>query len=203
MYKYGKIGVIGRFKPLHNYTASLLEKLCRESEEVIIGIGSSNKYNRFNPFTAKETKGMIDVFLSKKYNNYKIVCIPDSGHIAKYRNGEKWKKDILKKFGNLDFFVTGNEYVKTLLEKNYKIVDSYELLGIKKNGFHSTDVRIEIAKNGDLKKFVPKEVADYLEKKKLIERFRKEFGKETLENIRDASLNDESLEEEMKKVSSI
>ena len=43
--KLGTIGLIGRFKPLHLGASVLLESACEKAEKVIIGIGSSNKYN--------------------------------------------------------------------------------------------------------------------------------------------------------------
>lgn len=54
--KFRKLGAIGRFKPLHLGAAAMLEALCENAEEVVIGIGSSNKYNLRNPFTAEESR---------------------------------------------------------------------------------------------------------------------------------------------------
>ena len=51
--KLGRVGFIGRFKPLHKAAAIVLEEICKRSDHVIIGIGSANKYNYRNPFTAE------------------------------------------------------------------------------------------------------------------------------------------------------
>lgn len=55
----GAVGFIGRFKPLHNGAALALETLCEQADKVKIGIGSVNKYNLRNPFTAEESQEMI------------------------------------------------------------------------------------------------------------------------------------------------
>ena len=55
----GRVGLVGRFKPLHIGGFNLLDEACKKSDYVIIGIGSVNKYNSRNPFTPVETRQMI------------------------------------------------------------------------------------------------------------------------------------------------
>ena len=187
----GKVGTIGRFKPLHKGAQLMLETLCSEADEVIIGIGSSNKYDVRNPFTAEETEEMINSSLSG-YDNYSIVHVPDFAHLGpKYQNGQAWRENVLNEFGNLDYFVAENGYVKKLLSEDYEIVNPVTLIAkenqIKISG---TMVRIEMAKNGDWQSLVSETVAQYLTKptgnpeyNNLVERFRNEFGLETLSSM--------------------
>lgn len=173
---FGIIGLIGRWKPLHIGGYSLLEAVCEKSDKVLIGIGSSNRYDLRNPFTAQETEEMIRISLSPKHSNYRIIHIPD------FCNEDKWVKYVLKKFGKLDCYVSGNQYVNQLLETHYKIIHPFDIIPKEKQvELNSTKVRIEIARGGDWKKLVPNEVSEYLESSGLIERFIREFGKETLE----------------------
>ncbi len=184
MTKLGTVGVIGRFKPLHNGGAVMLETLCENADLVKIGIGSSNRYNARNPFTAEESKEMIDRLLSKKYSNYEFIFVQDFGHIPEYSDGQKWKQSIVEQYGKLDCFVTGNEYVASLLESNYKIIHPGDLIPEDKQvRLRATEVRVEMARFGDWKKLVPNEVSDYLEANGLVERFKKEFGLETLAKL--------------------
>lgn len=177
----GRVGVVGRFKPLHNGGALMLEAICEKADEVIIGIGSSNKYNLRNPFTPEESKEMIEKFLSQRFSNYKIIFIPDFAHIQEYDDGQKWREYIKKEFGKLDYFVSGNEYVSKLLEKDYKVIHPAELISEDKRIIlKATEVRVEIAKVGNWKSLVPNVVAEYLENSGLVQRFRKEFGLQTL-----------------------
>ncbi len=178
---FKRIGFIGRFKPFHLGAAFALETLCEMAEEVIIGLGSSNKYNVRNPFTAEESQEMADAFLKKKFSNYKFVKVPDFGHIPEYSNGQKWKSVVKGLFGKLDLFVSGNDYVIELLKEEYKIERPVSFVPKEKQApIKATLVRLEIARGEDWKRLVPKETIAYLESKGLVERFRKEFGLETL-----------------------
>lgn len=201
MKTFGRVGLVGRFKPLHNGGALMLESICEAAEHVVIGIGSSNKYDARNPFTAEESRQMIDQTLSKKFSNYSFVFLQDYGHIPEFADGSKWKSEAVKVYGNLDAFVSGNEYVKKLLEDEYKIVHPSELIPKEKwLWLNATMVRVEMARGDLWKKMVPEPVANYLQDKKLIERFRQEFGLQTLVELIHNYDSPKNLEQERQKV---
>ncbi len=177
----GRVGLIARFKPLHNNGAIVLTNLCQKADYVLIGIGSCNKYNCRNPFTAQESKEMLDSFLSPRFSNYDIFFIPDFGHLPQHKDGNKWKETVISTYGKLDYFLSGNDYVSHLLKSEYDIIHPSQVVS-KNNGFSVTgsQVRLRIAKGLEYKHLVPKEVTTYLQKKGLIKRFRKEFGLQTI-----------------------
>ena len=180
----GKAGFIGRFKPLHNGGYVMLNSLCEKADEVIIGIGSSNKYNLRNPFTAEESEAMINCVLANKFSNYSIIHIPDFAHLKEYNNGQKWKNYIVEKFKGLDYFISSNEYVRTLLEDSFSLLYPFDIIPKEKYlKLRATEVRVEMAKFGNWKNLVPESVASYLEKNKLVDRFRREFGLKTIANL--------------------
>src|SRR3989338_1300218 len=121
MKKLGRVGLVGRFKPLHNGAKVMLESLCEQAKEVLIGIGSSNKYNARNPFTADESEDMVNAVLKKNYSNYSIMHIPDFGHEKEYSDGKKWAGYVAEHFGALDYFISGNEFVSELMKDKYAI----------------------------------------------------------------------------------
>ncbi len=94
MKRFNRVGMICRFKPLHKGGALMLEAACQSAEYVLIGIGSENKYDWRNPFTAQESKEMVDVYLSRRFSNYAVFFMQDSGHIPEYSDGQKWRKDL-------------------------------------------------------------------------------------------------------------
>jgi len=178
---FGSVGFIGRFKPLHNGAALVLERLCEAADHVVIGIGSSNKYNLRNPFTPEETKAMIDAYLRPRFTNYETLFVPDFGHLPEGRDGRLWKSYVIEYFGNLDVFVTGNSYVAELLKDHYAILHSAALIPREEQfRLRASAVRHAMALGADWKSYVPKEVAAYLESHGLIERFRNEFGLDML-----------------------
>jgi len=179
--RFGRVGLIGRFKPLHNGSALMLETVCEQSEHVIIGIGSSNRYNSRNPFSAEESRQMIDLYLRQRFSNYEFLLIPDFGHIPSYENGQEWKRHVVDKFGSLDCFVSGNAYVDELLRADYRMVQPFEIEPESWTAqIKASMVRAEIARDGNWKPYVPEAVAGYIQQNRLDERLRMEFGKEIL-----------------------
>ena len=191
-------GLIGRFKPLHNGGAIMLDTVCSNFDKVIIGLGSANKYNSRNPFSAAESESMIHAYLSPKFKNYTVIYVPDFAHLPQYKDGKKWKSYLIEKFEELDAFVSGNNYVSDLLSDKYKIVHPSDLIPKEKRvKLRAAEVRLEIARFGPWEDLVPKEVASYLKENSLVERFRTEFGLQTLAELTDSKIKeDESAEME-------
>ncbi len=181
--RYFRLGVIGRFRPLHLGGAMMLETLCQQSEYVIIGVGSANKYNVRNPFTAADSVNMIDKYLSSQgYDNYEIFTIDDYAHIPEFSDGQKWKSEVKRHLGELDAFITGNPYSKNLLQEDYQIFHPGDMIPPEKwIWLRGTMVRVEMAKGSEMwKKMVPEVVVEYLVENNLVSRFQKEFGLQTL-----------------------
>ena len=200
---FKRVGVIGRFRPLHIGSANMLDALCECSEHVIIGIGSANRYNVRSSFTTEETKEMIDLYLSNRFSNYEIISIDDFGHLPEFRDGQRWREEILNKYGTLDMFVAGNAYVLNLLKEWYKTTHPSTLVPPEKRvPISGTMTRIEMAKAGNWEQYVPLAVAAYLKEKGLVERFRKEFGLQTLMLLAEEKYpRRETLEEERAHIS--
>lgn len=195
-----RAGIIARFKPLHLGAALMLKKTCENADYVLIGVGSTNKYNMRNPFTFEETKTMLETQDYIQKVPHDIIALNDYGHIPKYRDGKKWKDEVIKKFEGIDTIVTANLWVTKLLKDNYKIVHPATLIP-KEEWIYlkATEVRVEMAKSEDWQKLVPKEVADYIKQNKLDERFKNEFGLETLaEHLTKEYWKQETIIDEMK-----
>lgn len=205
MDKLGRVGLIARFKPLHNGGALMLEAVCERAGHVVIGIGSCNKYNARNPFTADESKDMVDKFLTGRFSNYSFISVPDFGHIPKYSDGQMWREYIFNTYGELDHFVSGNDYVSELLKNNYDIIHPASLISRDKQvRLRATEVRIEMARFGNWKELVPENVAGYLESSGLVDRFRREFGLETLGEMFEGNYSErESVDQEKSHVGEI
>ena len=198
--KIGRAGIIGRFKPVHLSSAKILQAVCKSSDEVLIGLGSCNKYNLRNPFTVEESEEMVKIAL-KDFDNYQIIQVPDFGHIYEYRDGTKWRDHVLETFGGLDYFVVGNPYVYNLFEGYYPRIHPFDLMESKsKKHFKGTGVRLEMARGRNWKKMVPEDIANYLVEKGLVERFRREFGEETIATFSGRDFRRETAEAEIKSV---
>ncbi len=172
--KFGRIGMVARWRPVHLGQAAVLNALCDNAEHALIGIGSSNRYNLRNPFTAKETMDMIHLVLNGR-TNYTLLPIPDLD------DGPRWRKMIIELFGPLDRFITENPYVTNLLKDDYTTIRPVSLVpDDQKIAINGTMVRRAMAEGDEWQTMVPPTVADYIKEKKLDDRFRQEFGLETL-----------------------
>lgn len=181
MKQFARLGTIGRFKPLHEGAARMLDTLCEASDNLIIVIGSANKYDARNPFTISETTDMIDTYLRTHTSNYEFRFIHDYGHLPEYRDGSKWREEILTTLREVDAIVTGNPYVKSLLEKDFDIIHPADLVPETKHiRVSGSIVRNLLARGDEWKTLVPSSVSDYITNRGLDKRFRKEFGLETI-----------------------
>jgi nicotinamide-nucleotide adenylyltransferase len=171
---FGRIAMVARWRPVHLGQAAVLRILCDKSEHALIGIGSSNRYNIRNPFTVEETMDMINLVLDGR-TNYTLLPIPDLD------DGPRWRKMILEILGPLDAFVTENPYVTNLLSKDYPIIRPVSLIADEdKVPINGTMVRRAMAEGEAWQDMVPTAVANYLTQNKLDQRFRREFGLQTL-----------------------
>ncbi|MBI1879004.1 MAG: hypothetical protein HYR94_12435 [Chloroflexi bacterium] len=169
-----RIGMVARWRPVHRGHTPILRALCDRADEALIGIGSSNRYNFRNPFTLAETIDMIRLALPGR-QNYTLIAVTDLD------DGPRWRKMIVELFGPLDLFVTDNPYVATLLAANYRVIKPVELIPKEeKIALDGAMVRRAMARGDGWQNLVPPEIADYLTARQLDERFRREFGLQTL-----------------------
>ena len=160
---------IGRFQPFHNAHLTDVKKILKECDEVVIAIGSSQEKNTLeNPFSYNERKLMIIKTLkAHKIKNYKIYPVPD------LYNDRKWIGYIKKNLPRFDYFYSGNKWTLKCFKKHDSKVKNIKLI----KGINSTIIRNVMIKGKDWKKMVPKEVADYIEKIKGMERVKRIYNK--------------------------
>ena len=150
--------LIGRFQPFHlGHLDAVLFGLAR-TENLFIGIGSSNKSNeRKNPFSAEERREMIVSSIEPSMiDRIKVFDIPDVG------DHEKWTFEIDKIMPKYDVVFTNDEFTKTLFEKR-KI--SVVPVVLKDRGkFSGTNVRELITDDKNWQDLVPHGTREVLDK---------------------------------------
>ena len=155
---------VGRFQPFHNAHLADIKKILKESDEVIIAIGSSQEKNTSeNPFSCNERKQMIADAL-KKHNikNFKIHQVPD------FHDNNKWTDYIKKNLPKFDSVYSGNQITLNCFKKDDKVKKIKLIKGIS-----STKIRNLIIKNKNWERLVPKEVSMQINKIKGAERIKK------------------------------
>lgn len=166
--------MVARWRPVHLGHAAILRALGRRAGHVVIGIGSSNRKNARNPFTADEAREMICRVLPER-EGVSLLDVPDLD------DGPRWRAMVVELFGPLDAFVTANPYVAALLQDDYAILRPVDLVPPEERvPVDGTTVRREMARGEGWRDLVPPEVASYIQEVGLDGRFRREFGLETL-----------------------
>jgi nicotinamide-nucleotide adenylyltransferase len=172
--RFDRVGMVARWQPVHLGHVPVLEALCACSRQALIGIGSSNRYNLRNPFTLDERMEMLQLVLSE-WDNYSLVAVPDLD------DGPRWRNQVKDLFGPLDLFVTDNPYVASLLAEDYKVIKPIKLIPEHKRiAINGSLVRLSMAKGEGWQDLVPNEIEDLITLRLWDERFRREFGLQTL-----------------------
>ena len=149
--------LIGRFQPFHlGHLDAVLFGLSR-TENLFIGIGSSNKSNeRKNPFSAEErTEMIISSIESSMIDRLKIFDIPDVD------NHEKWTFEIDQIVPKYDVIFTNDEFTKTLFGKRKISVISVVLKDREK--FSGTNIRNLIIEDKNWRDLVPQGTRNVLD----------------------------------------
>jgi nicotinamide-nucleotide adenylyltransferase len=172
--QFNRIGMVARWQPVHLGHVPILRALCIRSKQALIGIGSSNRYNLRNPFTIDERIEMLQLMLSE-WNNFSLLAVPDLD------DGPRWREQVKELFGPLDFFVTDNPYVTSLLVDDYRIIKPIELIAKDERiAINGSLIRLMMAKGEGWQDLVPNAIEDLITVRLWDERFRREFGLQTL-----------------------
>ncbi len=166
--------MVARWQPVHNGHVPVLRALCDCADRAIIGIGSANRHIARSPFSLSETEDMIRLVLAER-ENYVLLPVPDLD------DGPRWRTMVVEMFGPLDLFVTANPYVWHLLDSEYPLVRPVELIPAgARVAVDGTMVRRAMARGDEWHTLVPDKVVEYITDRKLDERFRREYGLQTL-----------------------
>jgi nicotinamide mononucleotide adenylyltransferase len=122
----------------------------------------------------RETRS-VSPLAPHRRENYRLIPVPDLD------DGPRWRAMVREMFGPLDAFVTENPYVASLLREDYRLLKPVELIAeTDRVAIDGTMVRAAMARGGEWQQLVPPEVAAYMTARGLDERFRREFGLQTL-----------------------
>ena len=160
---------IGRFQPFHKGHLAMVQRILRDNEEVIIGIGSAQySHTGENPFTAGERFEMIKRSLDAAgIRDYHIVPIPDT-HVHSV-----WVSHVKSLVPAFDAVVTNSDLVVRLFREHGVKMLSMPL--VNRDEYSGTEVRRRMQKGGDWASLVPPVVADFVQEIDGIERIRETY----------------------------
>ena len=154
---------IGRFQPYHNGHQSVLERISKQVDEIIIGIGSAQlSHDVNNPFTAGERVMMITRSLEELSCRYYVIPIED------VQRNALWVAHVSSMAPPFQRVFSSNPLVVQLFSERGIKVESPEMY--ERDSHSGTEIRKRMLYGGEWEKLVPPPVADVIEEIKGVER---------------------------------
>jgi nicotinamide-nucleotide adenylyltransferase len=143
---------IGRFQPFHLGHLLLLEKLNKQYDEIIIGIGSSQYSNTYeNPFSEIERKQMITHSLDAVgIHKYRIVTIPD------IHDPPRWVDHVCSIVSDFDVIIANNPFTRKLFSEEGYMVKGTGFF--QRNLYSGKEIRRRILQDEPWRELVPEAV---------------------------------------------
>lgn len=150
MNKYKTGLIVGRFQPFHKGHLFLLLKSGEICDNIIIGVGSTNKKNIDNPYNYKTRKKMLIEVIKKENLGNKVKKIIPLKDIP---NDNEWLKNVLEKTGAVDIVIGNNDWVSGIFrDAGYKVV---EIPFLKRNYYEGKKIRDRMRNHEEWKNRVP------------------------------------------------
>ncbi len=144
---------IGRFQPFHKGHLLFLQSICKQYDEIIIGIGSSQYSDtQENPFSYDERKMMIEKSLEEVgLTNYRITAIPD------IHNPPQWVSHVISIVSDFDVVLSNNSLTKKLFSEKGYVVKKTDLFS--RENYSGKEIRKRMMQNKLWEELVPKAVS--------------------------------------------
>ena len=156
---------VGRFQPFHNGHKAVIDGLCEEVDELIIGIGSAQmSHDLRHPFTAGERVLMIRRALSSVKIPLYIIPLED------IKRNALWVSHVVSMVPPFDTVYTSNPLVIRLFEEAGFSVESPPMY--QRKNLSGTAVRQKMLEGNDWKQYVPEAAADVIESVGGVDRIR-------------------------------
>lgn len=156
---------IGRFQPFHNGHLTVIDRITKEADELIIGIGSAQlSHDLENPFTAGERVLMITRALQGLCCPYYVIPIED------IKRNALWVAHITSMTPPFDTVYTSNPLVIRLFSEAGIPVCSPSMF--KRESHSGTSIRDRMRTGKPWQRLVPPAVVDVIHEIAGIDRIR-------------------------------
>jgi nicotinamide-nucleotide adenylyltransferase len=160
----------GRFNPIHKGHINLIKRLLKQTDKLIIAIGSSQEKNtKRNPFSGEERKQMILSSLEEEkipLRKYSIIIVNDGKSFRSSVN------NLLKKANKFDILFTDKESIINIIKPKI-LVKRIKRIG----NISSTKIRDAIAFDKPWKSFTTKSASKLIIRFNGIKRIKKAYFK--------------------------
>lgn len=168
---------IGRFQPYHLGHQEVLEKIARECNEIIVGVGSAQLSHTFSdPFTAGERILMIMRSLADIKALLYVIPIED------IRRNAIWVSHVMTMTPPFDVVYTNNPYVVRLFKEAGFEVRSSPLY--QREAYSGSEIRRRMLFNEPWEQLVPQAVADIIGQIDGVNRLKEVFRQDSTSDLK-------------------
>jgi nicotinamide-nucleotide adenylyltransferase len=157
---------VGRFQPYHLGHHSVLKKIAKEVDEVVVGVGSAQRSHEIeNPFTAGERISMISRSLRDMEIIHYVIPLEDM------QRDSVWVAHVKSMCPSFDVVYSNNPLVGRLFEESGIDVKRSPLF--RRGVYSGTEIRKRMLGGERWEHLVTEPVVDVIEKIGGVERVRK------------------------------
>jgi nicotinamide-nucleotide adenylyltransferase len=151
------MAVIGRFQPFHNGHLHLIRQILKETDEVVVVVGSAQlNYTFENPFTAGERVLMIRAaLLEGGIDLSRMIIIP----IVDEEDNALWFPKLVSMLPSFSALYSGNRLVATLVSSHLEVKSPKF---VNKKRFNGTYIRCKMMRGEKWSHLVSKTVFDMI-----------------------------------------
>jgi nicotinamide-nucleotide adenylyltransferase len=168
---------LGRFQPYHKGHHSIVERMSREADEIIIAIGSAQwSHDNKDPFTAGERIMMITRALESLPVTKYVLPIED------IQRNSLYVSHIVSLTPLFDVVYSNNPLVKELFETASFAIQSTPLEA--RHQFWGTQIRRQMLEGEGWREMVPEGVAEIIDEIDGVERYRRIHREDTAASVK-------------------
>lgn len=146
---------IGRFQPYHNGHQSVLRRIAKTADEIVIGVGSAQQsHEAANPFTAGERVLMITAALDGLECPFYVIPIED------IKRNALWVSHIISMTPPFSTVYSSNPLVMRLFQEAGMEVRSPEMY--ERETHSGTEIRARMLRGDPWEHLVPQSVVDVI-----------------------------------------
>lgn len=157
--KYGKGLVIGRFQPFHLGHKYLIEESLKICDQIIIGIGSSNKSDEKNPYSSDERMEFVKKFIEEEGLTGKVFQITK---LHDNPDDDVWFENLIKQVGSFDITIGNNPWNNGIIERHG--IPALEIGFYKRDKLEGIKIRSLIGNNDKWEDRVPSYLINYIKR---------------------------------------
>lgn len=155
--------IVGRFQPFHNGHIKLIQYALSKVDVLHVVIGSPNRNDEKNPYSAQLRETMIEKSLTKE--ELKRIRI---SYVEDMNNDSLWLENLASKFADCELIFSSDEKMSQLYKTNEKLKEKVVTIPQdQREDLSGTNIRNLLRDGKDISNLIPKGTLEVINQVKL------------------------------------